>query len=112
MPARLAIKRQPLIHSLIERPTQRTLRCLGIRVHNHRNRGMALAEAAQQVLELGIHNDRIHLGMIKDVLDVLLLQPIVDSDLDRARGSNAVDRFQEGGRVGSQNSDSFVFVLQ
>lgn len=50
--------------------------------------------------------------MIEDVLDVLLLQPIVDSDLNRSRGSNAVDRFQEGGRVGSKNPDSSVFVLQ
>lgn len=46
VPTSLAIKRQPLIHSLIERSTRRTLRCLSIRVHNHRNRGMALAEAA------------------------------------------------------------------
>jgi hypothetical protein len=100
MPARLAIKRQPIIHSPIERPTRLALRRIGIRINNHRNIGMTLAETAQQMLKLGINDNRIHLSMIENVLNILLLQPVIDGNLDSTRGSNTVNRFQEGGRVG------------
>ena len=51
---------------------------------------MTLAETAQQMLKLGINDNRIHLSMIENVLNILLLQPVIDGNLDSTRGSNTV----------------------
>lgn len=46
--------------------------------------------------------------MVENVVDVDRLETVVDADLERSAGGNAVDGFEEGGRVWREDPDPLV----
>lgn len=95
---------QTLRNDLVERPTELALGGISIRVHHHFHRGPRFPESCQQTLELPIHNDKFNVGELKDIANVILLQPVICRDDDGTACNNAIDRLQECGRVRHQHT--------
>jgi hypothetical protein len=112
MAASLSVKGQTFVDSPVERSAGFTFRRIGIRIHDQGNTGMRFLEPLQQMLEFCIDDDRVDFRVVENVRDIILFQAIVDRNVHCAGCSNAVDRLQESGRIGREDSDSFELMLQ
>ena len=73
---------QPLKDCFIEGPRELSLSRISIGVDDDLNVRMRCPKTIQQLNKLGIHNNAIHLRVLKDVSNVYRLQSVVDSYLE------------------------------
>lgn len=102
---------QPLEDGLIIRATPRTLLDVRVYVNQQRHLGALALVRPQQALKLLIDDDAVHLGKLKDVGNIIFLEPIVGRHDDTPRGHDAVDGLEEGRRVGGEDADAAVALL-
>lgn len=72
---------------------------------------MFLFELIQQMNKLMIDNDAVDLCKLKDVGNVVRLQPVVGGRNHCTSRRNAVDGLEESGRVGRENAYALKAVL-
>lgn len=72
---------------------------------------MLLLEQIQQVNKLVIDNDAVDLSKLKDVGNVVRLQPVVGGRNYSPSRRDAVDGLEKGGRVGRENANTLEAVL-
>lgn len=92
MSTRGPIMVQALEHRLVKRTTQGPLGSVRVEIDNNRKAGELLPKRLNQVGVLGIHNDRVHLGKLKNVVDVFGLEADVDGHENGARRGDAIHR--------------------
>lgn len=72
---------------------------------------MLLLELIQQMNKLMIDNDAVDLSKLKDVGNVVRLQPVVGGRNHCTSRRDAVDGLEESGRIGRENANALEAVL-
>ncbi|CRK30502.1 hypothetical protein BN1708_005159 [Verticillium longisporum] len=106
-----AVILQAFEDSIVKGPTQLALGSVRVGVDEEVHAGMGLFEVIEEMGKLGVDDDGVDLSKVKDVVDVIGLQSVIDGDIDAASGCNAEDGLEKGWCVGGQDADATEAML-
>lgn len=98
----LAVIFKTLADHVVELPAQFALGGIGVLVHDPPN---GWVEPVQKVDVFPVNDNEVNLSMVENVVDILVLQAVVDSDVDSTGGGDTEEAFEEGGGVWAEDSD-------
>lgn len=80
-------------------------------IDNQRNLRVIALISTQEALKLLVDDDTVNVGEVEDVFDIVLLEAVIGRYHDSSSSNDAIDSFEEGGRVRRQNSYALESML-